>query len=95
MQNDIMTRHASELSLFPLGTILWRMLPVALAAMLMLSLIVEPWDLGKWSGVPPERIAVFAAFLFICGLLAAGLIQWEHRKERRRDIEKIPDDKAQ
>jgi hypothetical protein len=67
----------------------------------MLSLIVEPWDLGKWSGVPPERIAVFAASLFICGLLAAGLIQWEHRKERRRwavcvsdELVSIVDDKG-
>lgn len=92
MQNPWMIARARELGLFPLGTILRRMLPLGFASMLMLALTVGVWDVEKWSGVPVERTVAFFAFLFILGMGAAALMEWENRRERRRWAVHVSDD---
>lgn len=79
-----MIARRRELGLFPLGTILRRTLPLGFASMLMLALIAGLWDVEKWSGGPVERILTFFAILVILGMLAAVLMEWENRRERRR-----------
>lgn len=79
-----MSARTNDLGLFPLGTILRRTLPLGLASILALSLIVGVWDIDSWSGVQVGRIVAFAAILSVVGTLAAALMEWESRKERRR-----------
>lgn len=76
--------RTNELGFFPLSTLLRRTLPIGFASMLMLALIVGAWDIEKWSGVPVERIVAFVAILVLAGILAAALMEWGSRRERRR-----------
>ncbi|HVM21724.1 MAG TPA: hypothetical protein VM308_00285 [Sphingomicrobium sp.] len=78
-----MSARTEELDMFPLGTIFRRTLPLGFASILMLSLILGAWDTDQWSGVPVNRIVAFASIVFVLGLLAAVLMEWESRRERR------------
>ena len=80
-----------DLGLFPLGTIVRRMLPLGLASILLLALIADV-DIDKWLDVPLERIVAFAAILIVLGMLMAALMEWETRRERRRWVVRISGD---
>jgi hypothetical protein len=60
------------------------MLPLSLGLTVMLALIVGEWDVDRWSGVPVERVLAFLVILLILGMLAAAMMEWEMRSERRR-----------
>ncbi|HET7817538.1 MAG TPA: hypothetical protein VFK58_08185 [Sphingomicrobium sp.] len=87
-----MSARTTELGFFPLRTILRRTLPLGLASILMLTLIVGVWDIDRWLGVPVERIVAFAAILFVLGMLAGALMEWESRRERRRWAVRVSED---
>lgn len=70
--------------MFPLGILIRRLAPMTLLMMVLLALITGPWELERWSHVPPRNIAAAVAVLLLASVAAAALAEWENRRERRR-----------